>query len=95
MTKKQDIYKEEYLPKFPGNEWWWKEYDYDVSLLEYRKKLIYDDLVLWAPEKTNDLLKYWYGDNYLTSCKTHDMINHTVRVIPEDRSCGDLPTPQL
>ena len=95
FDKKQDIYKEEYLPNVAGNEWWWKEYDYDVNLLEYRKKFVYDDLVLWGPEKTDDLLKYWYGDNYLTSCKTHDMINHSIRVIPEDRSCGDLPTPQL
>lgn len=70
--KKQIIYKEEYLEKKPENEWWWKEYDYEVNLIEYRKKFVYDDLVLWGPEKADQLLKYWYGDNYLTSCKTSD-----------------------
>jgi hypothetical protein len=95
FDKKQDSYKEEYLPNIPDTQWWWKEYNFDLDLIERRKKFVYDDLILWGPEKADDLLKYWFGDNYLTTCKTHDLINHTVRVIPEERSCGDLPSPQL
>jgi len=95
FDKKQDIYKEEYLPNVPGNEWWWKEYDYSADLLERRKKLIYDDLVLWGPEKADDLLKFWYGEDYLTTCKTHYLKNHSEYVVPEEKSCGELPEPQL
>jgi hypothetical protein len=95
FDNKQDNYKEEYLPRTAGNDWWWDEYDYGVDLLETRKKFVYDDLILWGPEKADDLLKFWYGDDYLTSCKTHNLINHSVPVTPEERNCGDLPTPQL
>lgn len=91
----KDNYIEEYLLKNEESEWWWKEYDYDSDLLEKRKKFIYDDLILWGPEKAHSLLKYWYGDDYLTSCKTHYLKNHTEYVTPEELSCGKLPEPQL
>ena len=91
----QNNYIEETLLKDESTEWWWKDNDYDVDLLEKRKKFIYDDLILWGPEKADSLLKYWYGDNYLTSCKTHYLKNHTEYVTPEDLNCGDLPEPQL
>ena len=95
FDKIQDIYKEEYLSKKTGNEWWWNGFDFDINLIEKRKKIIYDDLVLWGPEYPDLLLKLWYGDNYLTTCKTHYLKNHTEYVIPEEKSCGNLPSPQL
>ncbi len=91
----QDNYTEHYLVKNELTDWWWKEYDYDVNLLETRKKFIYDDLNLWGPVNADSLLKYWYGDNYITSCKTHYLKNHTEYVVPEELNCGNLPKPQL
>lgn len=93
--KIQDMYIEEFLPKTPFNEWWWNGFDFDISLIETRKKFAYDDLLLWGPEKTDELLKIWYGDNYLTSCKSHYLKNHNEYVTPEELSCGELPEPQL
>lgn len=93
--KQTDIYKEEYLSKIPQHNWWWREYDFSTDLIEKRKKFIYDDLYLWGPEKPDELLKYWFGDNYLTECKTHYLKNHNDYVVPEIISCGELPEPQL
>ena len=95
FDKKTEFYHEEYLPRTELNNWWWNGFDFDVELIEKRKQFIYDDLYLWGPEKANDLLKVWYGDNYLTSCKTHYLKNHIEYVTPEDISCGELPEPQL
>ena len=33
FDKKQDIYKEEYLSQISANDWWWKEYNYEVNLI--------------------------------------------------------------
>jgi hypothetical protein len=93
--KKTENYNEEYLPRIELNNWWWKDFDFNTELIEQRKKFIYDDLYLWGPEKANDLLKIWYGENYLTTCKTHYLKNHTEYVTPENLSCGELPEPQL
>jgi hypothetical protein len=95
FDKDQEIYKEEYLPNINGNEWWWNGFNFDVELIEKRKKIVYDDLVLWGPEKVDSLLKIWYGNDYLTSCKTHYLKNHIEYVVPEQKSCGFLPEPQL
>lgn len=93
--KIQDNYIEEWLPRTSENYWWWRDNDYNVDLIETRKNFIYDDLNLWGPTKADELLKYWYGDNYLTSCKSHYLKNHTEYVVPKELNCGDLPKPQL
>jgi phosphorylcholine metabolism protein LicD len=95
FDKKTEIFTEEYLSKIPVHNWWWKGFDFDVNLIEKRKKIIYDDLNLWGPEKPNELLKYWYGENYLKECKTHYLKNHNDYVEPENINCGELPEPQL
>lgn len=95
FDKKTENYHEEFLPRIELNDWWWKEYDFDAGLIEQRKKFVFDDLYLWGPEKANDLLKYWFGENYLTTCKTHYLKNHTEYITPENISCGELPEPQL
>ena len=95
FEKIQDNYIEEFLPKTPSNAWWWNGFDFDSDLIEKRKKFIYDDLYVWGPERADELLKIWYGDNYLTTCKTHYLKNHNEYVTPEDLNCGDLLEPQL
>lgn len=95
FNKIQDNYIEQYLIKNELSEWWWNGFDFDIELIEKRKKFIYDDLNLWGPENPDSLLKIWYGDNYLTSCKTHYLKNHNEYVVPEERGCGNLPKPQL
>lgn len=95
FDKNTESFNEEYLPRTTENEWWWKYFDFDADLIEKRKKFIYDDLQLWGPDKADTLLKFWYGNEYLIQCKTHYLKNHTEYVTPEERSCGDLPEPQL
>ena len=88
-------YIEEYLPNIKGNEWWWNGFDFEYGLIESRKKFNNDDLLLYGPNNPDTLLKIWYGSNYLTICKTHYLKNHEEYVEPEEKSCGNLPSPQL
>lgn len=95
FDKNVSEYKEEYLANTPENNWWWNGFNFDVDLIEKRKKINYDDLNLWCPEKINELLKFWYDEDYLSKCKTHYLKNHSEYVESEEIECGDLPEPQL
>ena len=93
--KIQDTYKEYYLENNKDNEWWWNGFNFNIGLIEERKKFLLDDLSVWGPVKPDELLKFWYGDNYLTTCKTHYLKNHIEYVEQKDIQCGVLPSAQL
>jgi phosphorylcholine metabolism protein LicD len=77
---------------FPENnkeqEWWWKWFNFDENILEPRKKVEFSGLSLFAPYKTKELLEYWYGTNYLTTCKTHFLDHKTGDYVePKNLTC--------
>ncbi len=77
-----------------NEKWWWKDFDFSKNFIG-NKKYHFGKLYLNGPDKPDDILKYWYGNDYLTSCKTHDLENHITKVTPKKIICGNLPKPQL
>lgn len=64
-----------------NQDWWLKWFDFNSNLLEPRKKLEFSGLYLYAPNKTKELLEFWYGKDYLTNCKTHYLDHETGNII--------------
>jgi len=79
------------------NDWWWIGFDFDSKLLNGRKRYEYSGLSLWGPVNSWQLLKLWYGDDFLIKCKTHDLDHKTgLYVEPKIIQCpSTLPIPQL
>lgn len=82
----------EYRPK--DEEWWWKWFNFSETFINRRKKFHFGGLSLYGVENSKELLDFWYGDDYLTKCKTHYLKNHDTYVTPEEEPCRDLPEPQ-
>ena len=95
FDKIQDSYTEYYLNKSDENSWWWNGFDFDVNLIEKRKKFIYDDMKLWGPSEPIKLLAIWYGKDFLTICKTHYLKNHNEYIEPKIITYNNLPQPQI
>lgn len=77
------------------NKWWWDGFDFPFTYITERKLYKFDKIYLYGPKMANDILTFWYGNNYLNECKTHYLINHSIYTNPEKISCGNLPIPQL
>jgi hypothetical protein len=75
--------------------WWWDEYKYNGDLLKNRVRYNFGKIKLWGPKDAKKLLTHWYGPDCLTKCKTHNLLNHSIRVVPEDIEFSDFPEPQL
>lgn len=83
-------------PVDKNQDWWWNWFNFPNSYIQTLKDYKFDKLILKGPAKPYDLLKFWYGDNFLTECKTNYLVNHTnEHVTPTKMKCGNLPTPQL
>lgn len=79
-----------------NQDWWWKYVGYPSSWVMERKRIKFDNFELWAPIKSLDLLKFWYGNDVLTTCKTHDYDHITDQYItPVSIPCSNLPRPQI
>lgn len=79
-----------------NNKWWWKWIDYPAEWITERKRFKFGPIEIWCPIESDKLLKYWYGENYLTFCKTPE-IDHTGNkyIKSENINCGLLPEPQI
>jgi phosphorylcholine metabolism protein LicD len=85
-----------YLDNNNNNNWWWDLINYPSSWIEQRKRLKFGPIEIWAPIESDKLLKYWYGDKYLSECKSHDYDHITNNYItPKNLNCGILPKPQF
>ena len=71
--------KEDYFEKcnslHKNKKWWWSWFQFPVEYIKKRKLGIFGELLLWIPQQDKKLLKYWYGDDCLTICKT-PVYNH-------------------
>lgn len=79
-----------------NNDWWWKLLNYPSNWIEERKRLKFGPIEIWAPIESDKILKYWYGDEYLSECKLPDYDHITDNYItPKNLDCGILPKPQF
>jgi hypothetical protein len=78
------------------NESWWHDYfGFDSSFIFPRKMYQFGSLYLWGPVNSWQLLRFWYGDDFLTVCKTHYLKNHDEVVTPEKEMCKHYGNPQF
>lgn len=72
--------------------WWWKEYSFNSNLIRNRKRFQFGNLYLWGPTNAMELLKYWYGNDFLTICESQKLERtnkgHEKHVIPEEKICN-------
>jgi hypothetical protein len=77
-------------------DWWNDWFGFPMSDINEINPIKFHGLELWGPSNPDNLLKFWYKDNYLTTCKTHYLDHDTGKhITPKDIGCGDLPKPQL
>jgi hypothetical protein len=94
----QRCYTENKTCKYPPKnaEWWHKLFGFSSKYISNRKIYQYGSLSLWGPSKAFELLKYWYGDNFLTVCETHYRVNHGAETVtPEQEDCKIFNVPQF
>jgi len=86
----------EYPDKRKEHDWWWKWLGYSTDLVMERKRIKFEDFELWAPVRSLELLKFWYGDDALTKCKTPELDHITGNyVTPITKTCRGLPPAQI
>lgn len=79
-----------------SNEWWWKWLDYPAEWIINRKRFKFGPIKVWGPTYSEKILKYWYGENCLTVCKSPSYDHITGEYVKEDDlHCGNLPKLQL
>lgn len=77
-------------------EWWWKWFMFDENMLFPLKKYNFNGLFLNGPNEPDALLKFWYGSDYLTTCKTNFLVNHGESTqTPTQFDCGKLNKPHF
>lgn len=72
----------------PGFSWYHNFFKFKSEYLTNRKKYQFGPLYVWGSINANELLTHWYGDNYLTTCKTHFLKNHSKRVKQHSMKCS-------
>ena len=86
--------------------WWWDWFNFPSSYLGTPKKYEFSGLFLNGPSDPKNILKHWYGDDYLTMCQSQTLLNHgmsedgtdletVVYLSPKKEKCKDLPLPQF
>lgn len=83
--------------KYPksNEEWWHKHFNFPSDLIDKKKIYHIGPLSLWGPVDSWNLLRFWYGDDFLTVCKTHYLKNHNEYVEPEKEQCAKSEPPQF
>lgn len=78
-------------------QWWtsWFGFSKDYLGIDNKKMYQFNGLNLFGTMRPKELLTFWYGDNFLTTCKTHYLTNHDTYTEPKVIKCVDLPEPQL
>jgi hypothetical protein len=75
--------------------WWHDYFGFDSQFIFPRKLYQFGSLYLWGPVNSWQLLRFWYGDDFLTVCKTHYLKNHNEIVTPEKEMCKHYGNPQF
>lgn len=83
-------------PKSKKFNWWWKWIEYPSEWISERKRLKFGHIKIWGPIKAIKLLKFWYGDDVLTTCMSASYDHVTGKYVkPKKIICKDLPKLQL
>lgn len=73
---------------------WFKEFGFNSKYLGSSKKYPLGGLWLNGPEHPFELLKHWYGNDFLTMCKSPQFVEHSntpAKVLT--KKCENLPKP--
>ena len=78
------------------NDWWWDWINYPSSWIIPRKRFKFGNIEVWGPKEAEKILKFWYGNDCLTTCQTA-ILDHVTGTETEAKNigCGVLPKPQL
>jgi len=68
-------------------EWWHKWFNYPAEYMKERQLYEFEQEKLYGPKEFDKLLRFWYGDDYMTTCKTHYLKNHSVIVDQQNIKC--------
>ena len=72
--------------------YWWRYIKYPSKWITERKRLQFGPIKIWCPIESEKLLKYWFGENCLTECKTPDYDHITSKYVKQNIiNCGNLP----
>lgn len=74
-----------------SEEWWHKWFGFDNKYIESTKIFQLGGLSLWGPADSWNLLRFWYGDDFLTTCKTHYLKDHVTVVEQKLEKCKLSP----
>ena len=90
-------YNDKNICQYPekNQDWWHKFFGFSEDLINNRKKYQLGPLYLWGPVDSWNLLRFWYGDDFLTTCKTHYLKNHDEHTIPYEQKCSVYESPQF
>jgi hypothetical protein len=78
------------------NSWWWKWVNYPADWINKRKRLQFGPIKIWCPIESEKILKYWYGEDCLTECKTPEYDHITSNYVEQNIiNCGSLPKLQI
>ena len=58
------------------DDWWHKWFNFNKDILQERKYFEYENIKVYGPVNPAKILSFWYGNNFLTECKTNYLINH-------------------
>lgn len=85
--------------KYPdkNNDWWHKYFNFPERLIQDKKLFQFGPLYLWGPVNSKEMAEFWYGTDFLTSCKTHYLKDHgDGGYIPQETvKCENYGPPQF
>jgi hypothetical protein len=86
-------------------EWWTKWFGFpstylgvgmENGLIGCTKRMYQiDGLNLYGPENPWDILRYWYNDDFLSSCKTQELENHETPIDVKVKKCESYGVPNF
>jgi hypothetical protein len=79
-----------------NGKWWKSWYGFKWNYINNLKYYNFGKIKVLGPKKPKKILKYWYGPNCLTHCKTQNY-NHITGTFQKTKTfkCKNLPKPQL
>jgi hypothetical protein len=90
-------YSDQKICKYPEASvgWWHNYFGFHENFVQNRKLYQYGSLYLWGPMDSWNLLRFWYGDDFLTICKSHYLKNHEEHIDVIKEKCPQYSPPQF
>lgn len=71
-----------------SQQWFHKSFGFKDEYIKNRKRYKFGNIFVWGPQNPMNLLSFWYGDDCLTTCKTHYLKDHKYVVEQETIDCN-------